>query len=103
MNRFSLILIIILFGCVVQKQPIFVTDYLVFDTEKQVEQAQQLFFEAGIELGYDYAVYNDHLVWIIELQNISILDYEYKDGDEWKRFFPESYKDRLTCFEIILE
>ena len=106
MKYFNLILFsLIIISCATLKEPtiIFVTDYLIFESEDEAEECVDLFFEADIETEYNEAIYDNKLVYIVEIQDLSLLDFELKEGKEWVKLFPEYYKQKIVRFEFETE
>lgn len=97
-NKILIILLIALVsGCTVLKKPnrcMFIVDYIIFETLQDAVTAEDLFFQVGYETEYEEGIYDNEKVYLIEIQDITILDLEFSD----KRIFPIWYKDNIVRF-----
>lgn len=77
---------------------LFVTDYLILQTEQQAEEAENYFFQLGIEIEYEEGFYDNKPVYLIEVQDLDIYDYEIDGQSIFPN--PEWYKRNTIKFCI---
>lgn len=76
-------------------------EYLVFSSEAEADIAQDYLFKSGYEIEVEQAIYDDELVFLLQVPQIEgittkeFFDMEYNPG---VRIFPVWYHDKVVDF-----
>ena len=81
-------------------------DYLMFDSQKEAETAEQLLFQAGWEAEIEQGIYDDEPVFLLQLPQypeMSSIEFINMEDELGTRFFPVEYRNKITEFIITFE
>jgi len=105
MRLTSLILFILfLNSCAIEQEltlgDVLYVDLLELKSESKALEIQEKLWQVGVEAEVQEGYLEKEQRYYIEIQDLSILDIEIQQGDEWVRWFDEKIKKKLIKVEF---